>query len=221
LYQEVSSQEPNTTSTISSPLILNRSVTTQLAIQDGMTAVIGGLIQDNYTREQRGVPGLKDIPFVGTAFRRDAVSGSKVELVILVTPYVIRDSEDMSKLATSYSDTVNRSLSNRGPHVYTLYPWRTPFQAKRDHVLRPNAVRGAPAPGAELPTSSGPAGSATPPTPAATSKSVDTGLTLAPRAPGDTAPAADTSAGTAPAAVSAAPRASATTGPIMMGPPAS
>lgn len=126
LYQEVSSQEPNNTSSISSPLILNRSVSTQLSLQEGMTAVIGGLMQDNFSRNQRGVPGLKDIPFIGAAFRTDDVSGNKVELVILVTPYIIRNSEEMSELATRYTTSVNRQLRRRGPQVYTLYPWRTP-----------------------------------------------------------------------------------------------
>lgn len=136
LYQEVSSQEPNNNSSIASPLILNRSVTTQLSLQEGMTAVIGGMMQDNFSREQRGVPGLKDLPFVGAAFRSDDISGTKTELVILVTPYIIRDSEDMSEFATMYASSVNRQLRRRGPQVYTLYPWRVPFQAPITHRPR-------------------------------------------------------------------------------------
>lgn len=133
LYQEVSSQQPNNSAAINSPLILNRSVTTQLSLQEGMTAVIGGLIQDNYTRDQRGVPLLKDVPVLGSAFRTDTVSGDKVELLILVTPYIIRDSDDMSAMADTLSRQVNQSLSRRGPQTYTLYPWRVPFLQGRDH----------------------------------------------------------------------------------------
>jgi general secretion pathway protein D len=136
LYQEVSSQGPNNNSQIASPLILNRSVTTQLSLQEGMTAVIGGMMQDNYSREQRGVPGLKDLPLVGAAFRSDDVSGTKTELVILVTPYIIRDAEEMSEFATTYANSVNRQLRRRGPQVYTLYPWRAPFQAPITHRPR-------------------------------------------------------------------------------------
>lgn len=133
LFQEVSSQEPNRTSSISSPLILNRSVTTQLSLREGMTAVIGGLIQDNYSREQRGVPLLKDAPLIGAAFRSDAVAGSKVELLILVTPYILRNDEEMQDAASVYSAAMNRALRLRGPRVYTLLPWRTPFAADRVH----------------------------------------------------------------------------------------
>lgn len=133
LYQEVSSQQPNDTAAISSPLILNRSVTTQLSLQEGMTAVIGGLIQDNYSRDQRGVPFLKDLPIIGGAFRNDHVSGDKVELLILVTPYIIRDAEDMSAMADTMSRSVNATLRQRGAQVYTLYPWRAPFSSDQDH----------------------------------------------------------------------------------------
>jgi general secretion pathway protein D len=141
LFQEVSSQEPNRTSSIASPLILNRSVTTQLSLREGMTAVIGGLIQDNYSREQRGVPFLKDAPLVGSAFRSDSVAGTKVELLILVTPYILRTDEDVQNSASVYANAINRSLRLRGPRVYTLAPWRSPFEAPRAHGSGVNPFR--------------------------------------------------------------------------------
>ena len=137
LYQEVSSQEQNENSAISSPQISNRSVSTQLSMQEGQTAVIGGMIQDNFVRDQQGVPGLKDIPVLGAAFRRDSVNGSKVELVILVTPYIIRSNEDMAELTSNFASAVNRDLSPRGPQTYTLLPWRVPFQGDHTHRLLP------------------------------------------------------------------------------------
>ena len=133
IYQEVSSQEPNRTSAISSPIILNRSVTTQLSLREGTTAVIGGLIQDNYSREQRGVPFIKDVPLVGNAFRSDSIAGSKVELLILVTPYIVRNDDQMVAAATQAAGSLNRMLRLRGPRVYTLTPWRVPLQAARPH----------------------------------------------------------------------------------------
>jgi general secretion pathway protein D len=133
LFQEVSSQEPNRTSSISSPVILNRSVTTQLSLREGMTAVIGGLIQDNYSREQRGVPFLKDTPLVGAAFRSDSVAGTKVELLILVTPYILRTDDEVQDATSVYASAINRTLRMRGPRVYTLAPWRSPFSQPRVH----------------------------------------------------------------------------------------
>lgn len=143
LYQEVSSQQPNTSAAINSPLILNRSVSTQISLQEGMTAVIGGLMQDTYTRDQRGIPGLKDLPFIGAAFRSEEVTGDKVELVILLTPYIVRDDDDIEAITGSLTRSVNSSLRQRGTQVYTLYPWRTPLHTSRTHergLQRPEAA---------------------------------------------------------------------------------
>ncbi|MEQ1490283.1 MAG: secretin N-terminal domain-containing protein [Terricaulis sp.] len=134
LYQEVSSQQPNTGVAINSPLIRNRSVTTQIALQEGMTAVIGGMMQDTYSRDQRGIPGLKDLPFIGAAFRSEEVTGDKVELVILLTPYIVRDDDDIEAMTNSLTQSVNSTLRQRGTQVYTLYPWRLPFDASRTHT---------------------------------------------------------------------------------------
>lgn len=133
IFQEVSSQQANPNAAVSSPLILNRSVTTQLSLREGMTAVIGGLIQDNYTRGTTGIPILKDLPLIGGAFRSDTVSGNKTELLVLVTPYIVRSDEELSNAAEAYSDSINRLLRTRGPHGYTLLPWSTGFRPKRVH----------------------------------------------------------------------------------------
>jgi len=133
IFQEVSSQQSNPNAAIASPLILNRSVTTQLSLREGATAVIGGLIQDNYTRGQTGIPVLKDLPLIGTAFRSDTVSGSKTELLILVTPYVVRDDAELAQAADTYSASINRRLRSRGPHAYTLLPWRTGIRPSQVH----------------------------------------------------------------------------------------
>jgi general secretion pathway protein D len=135
LYQEVSSQQPNTSAAINSPLILNRSVSTRLSLQEGTTAVIGGLMQDTYARNQRGIPGLKDIPLIGPAFRSEEVTGDKVELVILLTPYIVRDDDDVEAITSSMTQSINSSLRRRGAQVYTLYPWRRPFSTPRTHGL--------------------------------------------------------------------------------------
>ena len=131
LYQEVSSQQPNATSDIDSPVILNRSVTTQLSLREGMTAVIGGLIQDNYSRGQRGVPLLKHIPVLGQLFRVDSATGAKTELLILVTPYILRNDRNVSQAAATYSNSMNRLLQDRGTQVYTLIPWRAVYDQTR------------------------------------------------------------------------------------------
>lgn len=164
LFQEVSSQEPNRTSSISSPLILNRSVTTQLSLREGMTAVIGGLIQDNYSREQRGVPILKDAPLVGAAFRSDSVAGTKVELLILITPHIMHTDDEMEDAATVYAGAMNAALRARGPRVYTLLPWRAPGSRPLVHGGRTEPPLPPPTPQVPTPPAEAPAASAQPAT---------------------------------------------------------
>lgn len=120
ISQEVSSQQNNPNTAIASPIILNRDVTTQLSLQEGATAVLGGLIDNSYTKGNSGIPLLKDIPILGTAFRVDSVSGNKTELVVLVTPYIIRDANEMSRFSSRYSSDMNAIYRvGHGPS-YTL-----------------------------------------------------------------------------------------------------
>jgi general secretion pathway protein D len=126
ISQEVSSQQNNPNGAIASPIILNREVTTQLSLQEGATAVLGGLIENNYTKGNSGIPLLKDIPVLGTAFRVDSVTGTKTELVVLVTPYVLRDSEEMSAFARTYASDMNAAFRVGRGASYTLTAWTGP-----------------------------------------------------------------------------------------------
>lgn len=126
LSQEVSSQQPNNNTAIASPLFLNRNVTTKLSMTDGATAVIGGLIDNDYVKANSGVPILKDAPLIGAAFRSSTVNGKKTELVILVTPRLIRDDADMARLARGLTDRANRAFALGAAGSYTLLPWRGP-----------------------------------------------------------------------------------------------
>ena len=108
---------------ISSPTILNRSLTTQVAIQDGGTAVLGGLISNNYSKLNNGVPFLKDIPLIGSAFQNNTVSGDRTELLILITPHVIRGDEDMADFVEAYSRDMNAAFRTGRGWSYTLTPF--------------------------------------------------------------------------------------------------
>ncbi|MBL7672075.1 MAG: type IV pilus secretin PilQ [Bdellovibrionaceae bacterium] len=67
----------------------SRAVDTNILIRDGQTATIGGLYQTDTTEGVNGVPGLKDIPFLGALFRSKAEIKSKTELLIFLTPRII------------------------------------------------------------------------------------------------------------------------------------
>lgn len=133
ITQEVSSQQPNSNAAIGSPLILNRSVTTRLSLDEGATAVIGGLIDDSYTKGNSGIPFLKDIPLVGAPFRVDSFSAGKTELVILVTPHILRDGDDIAAWTQRSTTEMNAAFAVGRGSAYTL----TPFSGGQGLVVAP------------------------------------------------------------------------------------
>jgi len=85
LHPEVS--DLATQSTVQGGVIINTSeADTRVMVEDGQTAVIGGLIRTNDGRVRKGVPILKDIPLIGMLFRSDNTIRQNRELIIFVTP---------------------------------------------------------------------------------------------------------------------------------------
>ena len=108
---------------ISSPIILNRSLATRIAVRDGWTGVLGGLTGNNYTKDNTGVPFLKDLPVVGSAFQSNRVTGERTELLLLITPYIIRGDDDMADFADQFGQSMNRAYRTGRGWSYTLTPW--------------------------------------------------------------------------------------------------
>ncbi|MDD2817002.1 MAG: secretin N-terminal domain-containing protein [Thiotrichaceae bacterium] len=114
--QEVSSAESNSTSNISSPVILNRSVETKLSLSDGGSVLLGGLISNSTTQGNSGVPILKDLPLIGSIFRSDKQTRNRTELIIVIVPYVINTDQD----AQSMTETFRQRLSLDKPFAPKL-----------------------------------------------------------------------------------------------------
>lgn len=89
--QEVSEVSPTTTSGIDSPTIHERKINSSVAVQDGETVALGGLISNSTTVEHAGIPFLEEIPVLGNLFRTTTNNGTKTELMVLVTPHVVSD----------------------------------------------------------------------------------------------------------------------------------
>jgi type IV pilus assembly protein PilQ len=88
LHPEVS--DLSTQSTVQGGVIINTSeADTRVMVDDGQTAVIGGLIRTNEGTVRRGVPYLKDIPLLGMLFSSVNTVSSNRELIIFVTPRII------------------------------------------------------------------------------------------------------------------------------------
>lgn len=102
ITQEVSEADENTTSSITSPIILNRSLATTLSLEDGSTVLLGGLISQNNSFGNTGVPLLKDIPVVGQLFSNRTQTARKTELIVLITPYIIKNSQDAAQIREAF-----------------------------------------------------------------------------------------------------------------------
>ena len=70
-------------------IISTSEADTRVVVQNGSTAVIGGLIKNVQTSVVRGVPFLKDVPYLGRLFSSSSMSDKKQELVIFVTPTIV------------------------------------------------------------------------------------------------------------------------------------
>jgi general secretion pathway protein D len=80
-----------TTQGINSPTFQERSVVSRVVVQDGQTIGLAGLIRDNASTNNQGVPWLKDIPLLGALAGAQSNSRQRTELLILITPRVVHD----------------------------------------------------------------------------------------------------------------------------------
>jgi general secretion pathway protein D len=130
ISQETSAAEANNNSAISSPLISTRSMNSQLSLQDGQTAVLGGLIENRFTRGNSGVPLLKDVPILGTPFRNETLNATRTMLVVLVTPFVLDTRNDRQQVVETLVRALNDNFHNQTRANGTLLPPSEPFQIR-------------------------------------------------------------------------------------------
>lgn len=80
-----------------------RKIKTEVAVQSGQTILLGGLIKQTDTKGSGGVPGLHRIPIIGALFGGKNQSSNRQELLVMLTPVVIRNSDDARRLTDEYS----------------------------------------------------------------------------------------------------------------------
>ncbi|MBK7947792.1 MAG: SPOR domain-containing protein [Deltaproteobacteria bacterium] len=75
----------------------SRKVENTVVVHDGETVAIGGLISEVYSDNVNGVPWLADIPFLGWAFKTKNKSLRKINLIVFLTPHIVRSAEDLEQ----------------------------------------------------------------------------------------------------------------------------
>jgi general secretion pathway protein D len=108
IQQEVSAPLPPSATGIQSPSIQKRSISTQVVVRDGETIALGGIIQENRTTSKNRVPLLGDIPYVGALFGNTSRSSQRTELIILLTPTVIRDTNEAQQATAEFRQKLEK-----------------------------------------------------------------------------------------------------------------
>jgi general secretion pathway protein D len=98
ISQEVSQVADVSASPVASPTIQQRKINSTVAVQDGETVVLGGLISDNQNTSRNGVPLLQDIPVLGNLFRDTGNNKTRTELLVLITPHVVDNVQKARKV---------------------------------------------------------------------------------------------------------------------------
>ena len=137
IYEEVSAIVP-TSPDVGSPNEVGPTTSVRIArttvvVKDGQTVVVGGLISDDRISRRDSVPYLSDIPVLGHLFRTDQKSTRKVNLLIFLTPHIVRNDTEMRPPTGLCHSQKGYSAARRTP----------PSSLRRSHYPRSKRGPGA------------------------------------------------------------------------------
>jgi general secretion pathway protein D len=102
LVQEVSNVAPGTGNGSTTPTIQQRKVSTQVVVNNGDSLMLGGLMQNSRTNTANQLPVVGDIPVFGNAFKNKNDTVAKTELLIMITPHVVRSIGEAREITEEY-----------------------------------------------------------------------------------------------------------------------
>jgi general secretion pathway protein D len=117
IRQEVSEVVPS--GDADNPTFSQRVVESSVAVDSGDTVAIGGLIRESDSRSRAGLPGLSRIPILGAAFGGSEFQGARTELIVLLTPRVVRNQRDARAATAELRDKL-RGVFGPPPETYPL-----------------------------------------------------------------------------------------------------
>jgi general secretion pathway protein D len=126
IEQEVSEVRANDVSDLDSPTISQRRVKTTVAVGDGESILLAGMMRDRNQIDHSKVPLVGDIPVVGNLFKNKSDNITRTELFIAITPQVVRDPRQIRSVADEFRDKLN----------LTTRPQRGGPPEKRENVDR-------------------------------------------------------------------------------------
>lgn len=87
--------------------IFERQISTEVIAQSGQTILLGGLISERSTASDSKVPGLASLPLLGALFKSESETKEKTELVLLITPRVVDNSEEWESISSKLSEALD------------------------------------------------------------------------------------------------------------------
>jgi len=106
IRQEVSAVGDQVFGNTNSPSFTSRETETTVVVQDGESVLIGGIIDDQVQRVRRGVPFLMEVPVLGRIFRTETDQVDRTELIILITPHVIRNRKEARSVTEEFEERI-------------------------------------------------------------------------------------------------------------------
>ena len=112
--QEISQAGVNTVSAIVAPVIGKSAVTSTVVVEDGQTIALGGFIRETTDLERNRIPIVGRVPVVGTLLGNTSRTKSRTELIVLITPHVLRTHAD----ADAATDELKTKLKEMKPLLH-------------------------------------------------------------------------------------------------------
>lgn len=122
---------------------LQRQINSKVAIRSGETLVLGGLIRDNSTADSSGIPLLHDIPVLGALFGSKANKGDRTELLVIITPKVVRTDQDARDISAEMRDRM-KSFSGYKPFGLNVPADAAPSLPLPADLYRPSGPNSVP-----------------------------------------------------------------------------
>ncbi|WP_374657806.1 type II secretion system secretin GspD [Inhella sp.] len=121
IVQENSSLVPGSNST-TGPITDKSEIQTSVTVDDGGLLVLGGLMRDEYTDGDDGVPGLSKIPLLGNLFKSANRSRKKSNLMVFLRPIVLRDADDLARFTLDRYEQIRATQQAAQPEPSALMP---------------------------------------------------------------------------------------------------
>ncbi|MCY1222627.1 Type II secretion system protein D [compost metagenome] len=99
---------------VTAPIISRTSLETALTLKSGGSVLMGGLIRDNVSDSNAGVPLLKDLPWIGGLFGKQQIVKNREEVILLIQPYVLESDEDAKEVTNKLRTMLSQSLACSG-----------------------------------------------------------------------------------------------------------